>query len=324
MKSDNINRKGILGYLLIFFTLFLTSQSHAVVTFEKWYGNTYWDEAKFVQQTTDGGYIIIGTTHNHGNDIWIIKTDSLGDTLWTKTYGGIYDDVGHFIQHIAEDEYVVVGYTRSFGIGTPTYANVYFLKINSSGDTLWTGAYGECYEESGFSCSYTGDDAYVICGLTTSYGSGCKVYIIKVGRNANVIWTKTFGGTHVNIGYSIQQTSDDGYIVAGGTNSYGAGYMDVYLIKTDIDGNVEGVEEASYQSPINDQLSVYPNPFTHYCSVAPWESDLQGQTPMIQIYDLSGRLVGTAISNTIGSSLKPGVYFLKAKGYRPKKVVKLR
>jgi hypothetical protein len=83
------------------------------------------------------------------------------------------------------------------------------------------------------------DGGYIVAGITNSFGAGnADAYLIKADTNGNTLWTKTFGGTDYDTAYAVRQTADGGYIVAGGTVSFGAGTGDMYLIKTDASGNV--------------------------------------------------------------------------------------
>ena len=212
----------------------LCSQLTALITFEKTYGGTDSDEASHVGQTTDGGYIIAGSTRSFGAgeyDVYLIKTDSLGDTLWTKTYGGTDWDKGQSAQQTLDGGYIITGWTQSFGAGV---ANVYLIRTNTLGDTLWTKAYGGANIDEGYSVRETTDGGYIIAGRTTSYGAGdYDLYLIKVDGAGNTTWTKTYGGTYPDMGLCVRQTSDEGYIIVGATSSFGAGGHDVYLVKTD-------------------------------------------------------------------------------------------
>ena len=216
------------------------------------YGGTDYDYSYSVQQTTDGGYIIAGFTGSYGanpdstSDIWLIKTDSLGDTLWTKTYGGTSDDHGLSVQQTTDGGYIIAGVTNSYGAGG---YDVYLIKTDAQGDTLWTRTYGGTDYDCGSSVQQTTDGGYIIAGVTNSYGAGgYDVYLIKTDAQGDTLWTRTYGGTDYDCGSSVQQTTDGGYIIAGVTNSYGAGGYDVYLIKTDENGNIDNTPPSSPQS----------------------------------------------------------------------------
>ncbi|MEA3475754.1 MAG: FlgD immunoglobulin-like domain containing protein [Candidatus Cloacimonadota bacterium] len=226
--------------LTIVLGLFIASGVKAQTTFERTYGGTDEDYGSSVQQTYDGGYIIAGWTESltGGNDVYLIKTDEDGDTVWTKTYGGTRTDEGFSVQQTSDSGYIVVGHTYSFGAAYED--DVWLIKTDSDGDTLWTKAYGESNHcDRGYSVQQTNDRGYIITGYTESYGLNyAHVWLIKTDSLGNILWDKTFGGAD-NIGYgrSVQQTNEGGYIITGWTDSYGTGDNDVWLIKTDSSGN---------------------------------------------------------------------------------------
>ena len=155
-------------------------------TWTKIFGDYFIDESFSVQQTTDGGYIITGQKRhtNVESDVYLIKTDVNGDSLWSKTFGGTENDLGNSVQQ-------------------------------------------------------TADGGYIICGNTESFGNGgSDIYLIKTDGSGNEQWFKTFGGVNGESGSSVQQTTDGGYIICGNTESFGNGFSDVYLIKTDENGNI--------------------------------------------------------------------------------------
>ena len=204
----------------------------------KTYGGTGYDYGNFVRQTTDGGYIVVGCTKSFGTggyDVYLVKTNNSGDTLWTRTYGGESDEWGCSIRQTTDGGYVIAGITGSLGVDT---ADVYLLKTNASGDTLWTRTYGGTGFDWGNSVQQTTDGGYIIAGTTSTFGAGSDdVYLVKTNAQGDTLWTRTYGGTGEDYGNSVQQTSDGGYIIAGWTESFGAGLTDVYLIKTNASGD---------------------------------------------------------------------------------------
>jgi hypothetical protein len=205
----------------------------------KTYGRSNSDNGKSVRQTTDGGYILAGYTHGFGSDttkdVYLIKTDSIGDTLWTKTYGGIYPDYGESVKQTSDGGYAILGYTKGFG--TDTTQDIYFIKTNLNGDVLWTKTFGGIYPDWGKCIQETSDSGFIIIGYGYSFGPGvASAYLIKTDIDGNILWSKAFGGTSAESGLSVQITNDGGYIIAGTTNSFGAGANDIYLVKTDSGG----------------------------------------------------------------------------------------
>jgi hypothetical protein len=198
-----------------------------------------------IEETPDRRFIVAGYTNSFGagnRDVYLVKIDETGDTVWTKTYGGIDVECGYSVQHTSDGGYIIAGLTWSFGEGG---GDVYLIKTDSLGDTLWTRTYGGPLYDYGHSVQETFDGGYIITGITWSYGAGDNdVYLIRTDENGATLWTETYGGIDNEYGYSVQQTSDSGFIIAGSTKSYGAGDYDVYLIKTDSDGGVEC--EATY------------------------------------------------------------------------------
>jgi hypothetical protein len=200
------------------------------------YGGPGYEYGSSVQQTSDGGYVVAGTKGLlFYADVYVIKTDSQGDTVWTRTYGGTGEDRGNSVQQTLDGGYIVAGFTSSFGPGDE---DVYLIKTNDSGDTVWTRTYGGTSNDEGFSVRQTSDGGYIIAGSTASFGAGTRdVYLIRVDTTGDTLWTRTCGGMGDDLGYSVQQAADGGYIVAGCTRSFGTGYTDVYLIMTDAAGD---------------------------------------------------------------------------------------
>jgi hypothetical protein len=235
--NKGLNIMKILNLLFLTAILFssFTYSSAQQLTFQKTYGGTGIDQGHSIRTTFDGGYIITGYTQSYGaggvfDDVYLIKTDVNGDTLWTKTYGGtVYSD-GYSVEQTSDSGYVIAGSTDSFGNGG---FDVYLIRTDKNGDTLWTKTYGGINNDEGFSVQQTTDGGFIIAGATVSFGSGNHdVYLIKTDFNGELLWTKTFGGTGDDYGFSVKQTNDEKYLVVGNHSTGG-----VYLIKTNESGD---------------------------------------------------------------------------------------
>ncbi|HVA99076.1 MAG TPA: T9SS type A sorting domain-containing protein [Bacteroidia bacterium] len=286
----------------------------------KTYGGTDWDFAYSVKQTTDGGYVIVGGTYSYGKgneDVYLIKTNATGDTLWTKTYGGSGQDEGRSVWQNTDGGYFITGFTNSFGAGG---LDAYLIRTNSLGDTLWTKTVGDTLDQALYSGQQTSDGSFISVGYTNTHLNGKDIYIIRSNNNGDTLWTTTRGGTSDDVGYSIIQTpdgnfacfgytesfgqgmkdyvfykvasgnyflnsrtyggiyddigycinntKDHGFIMTGQTASYGNGPQNIYTIKTDSNGTATGiilvgVNENGIVSKNN--ILAYPNPCSNYC-----------------------------------------------------------
>jgi hypothetical protein len=235
------------GYIVVGFTYsfgagggdvyLIRTDSNGDTLWSRTYGGSDDDQAWCVQQTTDGGYIVVGETNSFGaggDDVYLIEIDPNGVTMWNRTYGGSEDDRAYSVQQTTDGGYVVVGETNSFGAGG---YDVYLIKTDSDGDTLWTRTYGRTENDRGYSVQQI-PEGYIVGGKTHSFGAaGYNVYLLKIAFNGVAFWTRPYGGNGWDGGYSVQRTTDGGYIVAGEANSFGADGYDVYLIKTNSSGD---------------------------------------------------------------------------------------
>jgi hypothetical protein len=181
-----------------------------------------------LRQNVDGGYAIAGSGSN-GYDVGLIRTDGGGHALWGKSFGF---GCGYSALQTADSGFVVTGFLSRNG------DDIYLVKTNSSGDTMWTRLYGGDSSETGRSVQQTADGGYIIAGDTKSFGNGGRdVYLVKTDTVGDTMWTRTFGGTDDDEGYSVKQVVDGGYVIAGFTESFGAGRRDMYVIKTNATGD---------------------------------------------------------------------------------------
>jgi hypothetical protein len=205
---------------------------------DKTFGGVGDDEGHSVQQTSDGGYIVAGNTNSYGSgsdNIWLVKTDASGNEVWDKTLGEALNDGGHSVQQTSDGGYIVVGTTTLHAEGG---FDAWLVKTDSLGNKVWDKTLGGPGQDGGQSVQQTSDGGYIIAGTTEFYGAGGRdFWLVKTDADGNMVWDRTFGGTRNDEGYSAQQTSDGGYVIAGSTDLTGARDFDVLLIKTDANGN---------------------------------------------------------------------------------------
>ena len=212
----------------------LKLNSDGSLAWQKTFGGTYYDQAYSIQQTTDGGYIVAGYKWS---DVYILKLNSDGSLAWQKTFGESGHDRAYSIQQTTDDGYIVAGYTDTFGADNH---DIYVLKLNSDGSLAWEKTFGGNHYDGAYSIQQTTDGGYIVAGgYITSFGAVDRdIYILKLNSDGSLAWEKTFGGNNYDEAYSIQQTTDGGYIVAGCTGSFGAGNYDVYVLKLNSDGSL--------------------------------------------------------------------------------------
>lgn len=282
--------------------------------------------ASFVEETSDGGFIITGlmvdsTFQNEAPiykaTLWLVKTNASGDTSWTRTYGGeIWDafDIGRCVRQTKDGDFIITGSRRS---------SLWLLKTDAQGDTIW----GKVYEGAGYCVEQTVDGGYIITGPTDPVTASASVLdltfedvptpqsgdleLIKTNENGDTVWIRIYGGAETDAGRYVQQTDDNGYIVVGYTYSFGAGWQDLYLLKTDSLGLLGVVEQPISKetedwqviTPIGSKVAIrYTN--------AP-------QGFQASVFDVSGRKVADIHSSssagvlTWGEGFTPAVYFIR-------------
>ncbi len=200
------------------------------------------DGGSSVQQTPDGGYIIVGgteeklTNEREYTDYWLIKTDSQGNILWDKVFGGDKDDYAQMIKLTSDGGYIMIGFTESYGAGE---SDVWLVKTDSNGNIMWDKTFGDIYQDFGEDVEQTVDGGYIIVGQKgVSQAQKQDAWLIKTDEFGNMIWNKTFGGSENDGGNSVVQTLDGGYVVVGDTVNEETLFWDVWLFKTNSEGNL--------------------------------------------------------------------------------------
>ena len=206
------------------------------IEWEKLFGTSGDDGGKYVQQTSDGGYIVAGL-YNSSYYILLLKLDASGTLQWAKTYSIGY---GLFVQQTTDGGYILTGFTSGLGFGGN---DIVLIKTDATGNILWKKVYGGAGDDWGDYVEQTHDGGYIVAGYTTSYGAGSyDLVLLKVDSLGTLQWNKSYGGAGAegssSWGVSGQATSDGGYMLCGNTSGYGAGSNDIMLIKTDSLGNL--------------------------------------------------------------------------------------
>ena len=196
------------------------------------YGGADADKAYSIVETSDGGYALAGETASYGagySDFWLIKTDSSGNMQWNQTYGGLNNDIAHSLIQTADGGYALTGNTKSYGAGNFDF---WLVKTDSSGSIQWNQTYGGLNHDLAYSVVQMSDEGYAIAGDTSSYGAGgYDFWLVRTDSTGNMQWNQTYGGANSDIGWSVVQTGDGGYALAGYTASYGVGGYDFWLVK---------------------------------------------------------------------------------------------
>lgn len=213
-------------------------------------------DVRSVCKTYDGGFIMVGVigippTYS---DIYVIRTNTYGDTLWTKSYDLSYHEVAYDIKQTNDSGFIITGIVQNLAL---MQYNLCLIKTDANGDTLWTKNYVDTLTCIGRSVQQTKDGGYIIVG--TINNPDPQVYLVKTDMNGDILWTKEFGTIAGDRGYFVRQTKDGGFIISGEGMLTGVG--GTYIIKTDSMGNVNsGTGIAELNNPF--KFTVFPNPST--------------------------------------------------------------
>ncbi len=193
-----------------------------------------------VQQTSDTGFVLAGETGltaDGSGDICLLKTNAGGNQVWFKTFGGDGDDFAMAVVQAADGGYVMAGQTMAAGSSD---RDIILMKADASGSQLWQETVGGSGEEMAYDMKVTADGGFALAGYTKSFGEGGKdMYLVKSDAAGNILWSQAYGGAADDLALSLAIAPDGGFVLAGGSKSFGAGEMQVYLVRT----SPQGVKE---------------------------------------------------------------------------------
>ena len=207
--------------------------------FQKTIGGTNHDAANSIIQTSDGGFAIAGYTFSFAagyEDMYIIKCTGSGTIQWTKTIGSSEVDIARSIIQTTDGGYAIAGDIYNY---STTSADWFIVKIDAGGTIQWVRTINRAAYDYACSIVQTADGGYAIAGVSATGGvfSG-DMYIVKLNSAGTYQWSKTYGGSHDEVAYSIIQTADGGLAFVGYSNSFGP-YNVFNIIKTDSSGNIQ-------------------------------------------------------------------------------------
>lgn len=244
MRHEKAIMIGTVFALII--VVFIASAETPMKRWEKTHGGPTNDWACSVIQTSDGGFIIAGSTESRSAafcyDIWLVKTDSSGNKKWDKTFGGADNDHAYSVVQTSDGGYAIAGTTepKTFQKGVFEFGgdeDILIVKTDSSGNKEWDKTYSGVNRDNANSIIQTSDGGYAIAGDTwVSNDSRYDAWLIKTDSSGNEEWSKTYGGSGTETAYSVVQTSDGGYAIAGDTSDFGGNF---WLVKTNSFGDEE-------------------------------------------------------------------------------------
>lgn len=319
------------GYIIVGYTqltgygredvLLIKTDSEGDTLWTRTYGTINMDHGSSVQQTTDGGFIVSGRANSqYGGslpEVYLVKTDSNGNVLWTQQYEYFSGAIGLCVRQTTDGGYIITGHTYTSPADLPP--EMLLIKTDANGDTLWTRLFGEDYEATGYCVEETFDGGYIIGGnIYPSIHNPSDILLIKVDTNGDSLWGKIIGGDGGDWTRSIQQTQDGGFIITGGTGSYGPSNQNIWLVRLDAEGTF--VDEINYSSPCSFSLHPpCPNPFNPTTALT--YSLPEAGNVNLTVYDVLGKEVavlenvyksaGTYNIEFDGSELSSGIYFAR-------------
>lgn len=296
--------------------------SSGAIEWQRCLGGSGNEEANSIIQTSDGGYILAGYTQsgdgdvsgNHGfwQDFWVVKLSSLGNIEWQRCLGGSYDEVATSIKQTSDGGYIVCGLSRSNdgdvsghhgGIRDYGTEDYWVVKLSSNGAIQWQRSLGGSSGEGANDIQRTADGGYIVVGDSYSrdgdvsgmHGYLNDIWVVKLSSSGNIMWQQCLGGTNDEYAYSVHQTSDNGFIICGKSDSddgdvsghHGGG--DFWVVKL---SPSTGITEATKPEIL--EISVFPNPFNSSVQITyslPYRTEVN-----LAVFDIVGRMLVSLIN----------------------------
>lgn len=252
----------------------------------KTYGGFELDIGYSIQNTSDGGFIIAGHTYSYSvgsADVWLLKTDSMGNEKWNRTFGGGGVDNAVSVQEVSTGGFILTGATNSYGAGD---MDVWLIRTDSYGRHIWNRTFGGKYDDIGYYVIETSDGGFAVTGETASIGGGydismypsANLWLIKTDSQGKEIWNRSFNGPLRDAGYCVRETSDKGLIVGGTKDSFFDSLA--WLIKTDFSGMelwnrtykissydmiycIQETSDGGFISVIGSEIGIFNNPYPY-------------------------------------------------------------
>jgi hypothetical protein len=220
-----------------------------IIWSKKYGGNGYYWFSS-IRQTSDGKYAAVGGANMDNGDVWIVKLDGNGNIQAQRAYGGAASyDAGYDIQQTSDGGYIVVGRVEYSG-----NSEAIMFKLDGSGNIMWQKKYGGTGYDEAKSVIQTSDGDYIVVGKLFSSRTNWDAWALKLAGNGNILWNRIFLGCSTDTEdslVSVQQTTDGRYIVAGGTESFGLGSYDAFILKIESNGDncLRNVPDAMVYGP---------------------------------------------------------------------------
>ncbi|MCA9782629.1 MAG: hypothetical protein KC518_03540 [Candidatus Cloacimonetes bacterium] len=217
----------------------LKVDSGGTVLWERTYGGELEDECWTLGAAADGGFLLVGNTRSQGlgvTDLWLVRTDSLGQQQWNRSYGGSQADGGYGALELEGGDLLLTGYTNSRGAGQ---ADGYVIRTNSIGDTLWTRTFGGSGEDRLFACAAATPGGWLFTGRTTSWGAGGNdLWLLRLNELGDSLWTRTHGGADSDLGLQLLSLGAEGFFAVGQTTLSQPVMQQIWTLWLDPEGEI--------------------------------------------------------------------------------------